>query len=118
MARTCSLLCSLGDITINWDSSNDAAVLPVIQKMIDSGVRFFILGKKSKRTQVVKVTQAADARKVVIPDASLQNLFAAGLLTVGSLLANESVETTGEVAKTAEQVAENDTIATQRAGGG
>lgn len=114
MARTSSLLCSLGDITIGWKAENDAAVLPVIQKMIDNGVVFFIM-RKTKQVPVEKITQAADARKVIIPDASLQSLFAGSLLTVTSLLMGE---TTGEIAKTAEQVAENDTIATNPIGGG
>jgi hypothetical protein len=114
MARTVSLLCSLGDITIGWDAANDAQVLPAIQKMLDNKVRFFIL-KKSKQVEVVKITQPADSRKIVIPDASLQGLFASGLLTLGSLLV---AETTGEVAHTAQEVADNDTIATQPVAGG
>jgi hypothetical protein len=114
MARTVSLLCSLGDITISWDAVNDAAVLPVIQKMIDNKVRFFIL-KKTKQMEVTKITQPADSRKIVIPDKSLQGLFASGLLTLGSLLV---AETTGEVARTPEEVMANDTIATQAVAGG
>jgi hypothetical protein len=114
MARTVALLCSLGDMTIGWDATNDAAILPIIQKMIDSGVRFFIVKKKEQRV-VTKLTQATDARKIVIPDASLQGLFASGLLTIGSILL---AETTGEIAETAGQVAENDTVAVNPAAGG
>jgi hypothetical protein len=114
MARTVSLLCSLGDMTIGWDAANDAAILPIIEKMINDRVRFFIIKKKDQHL-VEKVTQAADTRKIVIPDASLQGLFASGLLTVGSLLL---AETTGDVATTAEQVIENDTVAVRPAGGG
>jgi hypothetical protein len=116
MARTVSLLCSLGDLTVKWDAANDPTVLPIIQKMIDSGVRFFIL-KKSKQVEVSKITQPADARKIVIPDQSLQSPCASGLLTIGGLMLSTE-ETTGEVARTAEQVAENDTVATQPAVGG
>ena len=116
MARTVSLLCSLGDITIGWEAANDASVLPIIQKMLDGGVRFFIL-KKTKPMEVTKITQPADARKIVIPDESLQSLFASGLLTIGGLMLTTE-EATGEIARTVEQVAENDTIATQPAAGG
>jgi hypothetical protein len=116
MARTISLLCSLGDITIGWNATNDAAVLPVIQQMIDNGVRFFIVRKKDKQIAVTKVTQTADSRKVVIPDASLQTLFASGLLTIGSLLVAESIGP--EIARTAAEVADNDTVATQKVAGG
>lgn len=115
MARTISLLCSLGDFTLGWEPANDAAILPVIQKMIDNGVRFFIVKKKDKQVPVTKVTQAADSRKVTIPNESLQSLFAGGLLSIGSLL----IDTIGpEIARTAEQVAENDTVATQKVAGG
>jgi hypothetical protein len=114
MARTISLLCSLGDMTIAWQAENDATILPLLQQMIDKGVRFHIL-KKTKEIAVTKLTQAVDARKVVIPDESLQALFAQGLLAVGGLL---SMESTGEIAKTPEAVVENDTLAIQQVAGG
>lgn len=114
MARTFSLICSLGDLTIQWAAKNDAAILPVIQQMIDTGVRFHIV-RKTKEVQVKNISQAVDARKIVIPDASLQSLFASSLLTIGGLLVGE---TTGEIAETAEEVAAHDTIVTRPVGGG
>jgi hypothetical protein len=101
-------------MTIAWEAENDATMLPVIQQMIDNKVRFHVL-KKTKAIPVTKLTQASDARKVVIPDESLQALFAQGLLAVGSLL---SVQTTGEIAKTPEAVLENDTVAVRAVAGG
>ena len=115
MSRTFSVLCSLGDISLKWDPENDDKVLPIIQKLLDKQVRFFVLKKKDKLIPVEKVSQTADVRKVVIPDESLQDLFADGLLTIGGLLLGEP---TGEIAKTPQQVAENDTVAVQPAAGG
>lgn len=114
MARTIALLCSLGDITVSWEAKDDVTMAPIIQRLLDSKVRFHIL-RKRKTIMVEKATQAMDARKVILPDASLQQLFASGVLTVGALLMGE---TTGEIAKTAQDVLENDTVATQAPAGG
>jgi len=114
MARTIAFVCSLGDLTVGWDATNDADMIPIIQKMLDSKIRFHIT-RKRKKVEVEKLTQALDARKITLPDESLQRLKMAGLLMVGAFMMGES---TGEIAETAEQVIENDTVATQPAGGG
>jgi hypothetical protein len=114
MARTFSLLCATGDTTISWDPENDEKWLKIIQTMIDRKYRFFIL-RKSKKIEVTKVTQAADTRKVIIPDKTMESLFSDAVMTIGGLLMGE---TTGEIAKTPEQVIENDTLVTAPVAGG
>lgn len=115
MARTISLLCSRGDLTVSWQPENDAVMLPAIQKLIDLKVRFFVLKKRDKLVPVEKITHVADLRKVVIPDETLQGLFATAVLTVTGLLLGDA---TGEIAQTAQDVVDNDTLAVQPVAGG
>ena len=127
MARTSILsFGGYGDVTIHWESQNDDKVLPVIQSMIDRGVRFFVLSGKKKSMQRTEVTDPAatlSTRQIVIPDAELENLHQAGLITAGNVAvteeeADDDLDSTGEIADTPEQVAENDTVAVAPAAGG
>lgn len=113
-----------GDVAISWEEQNDSKVLPVIQGLLDKRVVFFILGKKkllgeAKKTQVTKINQAQKARHIIIPDEALEQLHSAGLITAGKVTIDSGdMDNTGEIARTAAQVAAHDTIATAPAQGG
>ena len=115
MARKMHLLNSLGHLTVTWEQQNDEALRPVIQTMLNRGFRFFIL-KEAAEVQVTTPDEITE-RRVIIPDDDLQQLCAAGLLSVGGEL-EEAAETTGEVARTVEAVEGNDTVVTPPARGG
>lgn len=114
MARTIVLPCALGDITIGWEPENDAEMLPILQAMLDAKTRFHII-RKRKITPVTKITQAADTRKIVIPNAILQKLWREGIIGVGVSHVAESI---GKIAKTPQEVIEQDTLATSPMAGG
>ena len=108
-----------GNVTIHWEPQNDDKVLPTIQKMIDSGVRFFILETNNAvpaSPVVTEINQVLATRKIVLPDTALEELHAAGLIvtTQGEIVSG----TTGEIAKTAKEVAGADTVAVKPVKGG
>lgn len=115
-----------GDVTIHWEPQNDDKVLPVIQSMIDRGVRFFVLSGKKKsvtRTEVADPAATLSTRQIVIPDVELENLHQAGLITAGDVAVegdedDDDLGSTGEIADTPQRVAENDTVAVAPAAGG
>lgn len=112
-----------GDVTVQWETQNNDTVLPNIQKMIDAGIRFFILGKKvpfveAPQIDVTDITQIGKKRTIVIPDESLEALHKLGLVTAGQVVLDSEVENTGTVAKTAEDVAANETVAVKPPSGG
>jgi hypothetical protein len=118
MSRTISLLCKYGDLTFGWDESDDATVLPILQSLLDAQVRFLIVRKK-KQHLVTKLTQAIDARNIVLPSEAWQRLIGSGLLALaGKLVGDTQVEVTSDLAKTPEQIAENDVYAVNPVGGG
>ena len=108
-----------GDITTHWESQNDDKVLPVIQQLIDSGVRFFIVEPASEApasTLVTSTDQVLANRTIVLPDAALEELHKAGLV----ITVQGAIEGTAgpHIAGTAEEVAAADTVAVQPAKGG
>jgi hypothetical protein len=109
------LMNSLGHLTVHWEEQNDEAIHPIIQKMLDSGYRFFIL-KDAAEVPITALSEITE-RRVIIPDDDLQQLCAAGLLEVGGEL-DETAETTGDVARTIEDVTEHDTVVSPPARGG
>jgi len=118
MARTMHLLNSLGHVTIHWEQQNDTTVLPVIQNMLDRGFKFFILSDQQEQVPATTIDEMAAARRVIISDEGLQQLQDSGVIQIGGIAIDETDETTGEQAKTAEEVAEHDTVVTQPARGG
>lgn len=118
MSRTIVLsFGGFGDVTASWQEENDAIILPEIQKLIDSGYLFFILEDSAQGAQVTSTEQATQVRSIVIPNETLEKLHQAGLLKVGGVALDE-VQNTGEIAKTAEQVAGADTVVVPPARGG
>jgi len=111
------LLNSLGHVTIHWDEQNDSTVLPVIQDMLDRGFKFFIL-EQEEHTPVTSIDDVASSRRVIISDDGLEQLRDAGLIQIGGIAIEDDAATTGEQAKTPEEVAEHDTVVTQPARGG
>jgi hypothetical protein len=118
MARTIVLsFGGHGDVTAKWDADNDAVILPEIQKLIDSGYLFFILEADQSDRPVTSIDDVSKVRNIVIPNATLEKLHQDGLLTVGGVVLGETTNT-GEIATTAEQVAEADTVVVPPAKGG
>lgn len=120
MSRICFLAFGkYGDVSIHWEPQNDDKVLPVIQNMIDRGVRFFVLNKKKRSdAPVSQVDHAVLARSIVIPDDELERLHQAGLIGAGSVVLDDEIDDTESVAGTAEEVAENETVAVPGPSGG
>jgi hypothetical protein len=117
MPRTMHMLNSQGHVTIHWEPQNDAQVLPVIERMLAQGYRFFILDENQAEVPVTSTAEVATERHIMLADESLQQLHDAGLIQVGGVTIEEHVETVG-VAATAEDVAAHDTVATKPARGG
>jgi hypothetical protein len=90
-------------------------MLPIIQQMIENKIRFHKVTSKGNIRAIERPSQAMKARKIILPDESLQRLAAAGMLMITALMIGD---TTGEIATTAQEVIDSDTVATQPARGG
>jgi len=111
-----------GDLTIEWDDANTAAMIEHIQAMMDRGITFFKLeeqGKTRKKTVAVPLGTTAEVsgNKVLIKDADIAQIVDAGLATIARYAGVGDIKTVG-TAKTAAEAAATDTIARQPAKGG
>jgi hypothetical protein len=105
MARTMHLMNSFGHVTIHWEATNDAMILPAIQWMLDHKFKFFILSEANE-IPLTSITELTD-RRIILPDESLQQLYELGVLQIGGVAIDDNAE-----------VLEHDTIVTQPAQGG
>jgi hypothetical protein len=112
------MLNSHGHVSIHWEEQNDVHILPVIEKMLAQGYKFFIVGDNNEQVAVTDTTEVATTRRITLSDDSLQQLYDAGLIQVGGITIEDDAETTGEQAKTPEAVAEHETVVTKPASGG
>lgn len=112
-----------GDVAVTWDEQNDDQVLPVIQDMLEKGVKFFILAQRMSgegRDQGMTLDDVKVGRHIILPNDGLEQLRLSGLVAAGKVevSGDSHVGNTGEIAKTAQEVVENDTVATPPASGG
>lgn len=113
-----TLLNMTGDVTISWDSGNDAEIRAFVEKKLKEGHSFFIIDKPNwlgrmlgKKPQQISVTDASVLkrsrnRQIVLNDDDAQDLLAGNKVSV----VNISCDNTGEEiravrrAKTADEV--------------
>jgi len=116
--KTMRVLNGSGDIVIGWENPDDEAVKAWIQKMMDDGIVFFVLNKQGK-PEVLRDIGAQDlaTRQVRIFDTELDKLAVdAKVKVMRGAGANDFAPT--HRAKTAADVAANDTVGFRRAQGG
>jgi len=124
-----------GDITITWDKQNEEAMLALIEQKRKEGYTFFILKPRfgglfgNKKVEVESIEQARQAGSVVANDALAKTVsmnlgdtavsaaVAAGHAEVVPLAKERSFQTAG-VARTAQEVVRNQTLATRPIVGG
>jgi hypothetical protein len=115
MARTMVFTCFLGDVTWGWEPKDDQYMLVWLQTLLDGKFKFHITKKNAKLREVTKVTQVADLRKVTFKDDEFLKLLVTGVLGTVPTRVGPS---TGEIARTPEEIIDNDTIVTQPVAGG
>lgn len=111
-----------GDLTIEWNEGTEAQRVEEIQRFMDQGVTFHKLeeqGKLRKKVVAVPITSASEgvSQKLLIKDPDIAKLVASNLGTIARFAGCENIKTVG-AARTAEEAAQNDTIATNAKVGG
>lgn len=135
-----------GDITISWDEQNRDAILALVEQKMKSGHRFFIIKPRAlgllgnKKVPLTQLDQAAKAGSIVVPDDVARDILnEAKEVPKRAKLDDDAVETvvasgkaqltvvqggkqtqyeTQGVAKKAEQVLQNQTVAVRPIVGG
>lgn len=127
-----------GDITISWDSSNEAAILALVEeKMKKENVTFFIIKPRflsflgKKKVRATSIAQIAEAGAAVVEDEDFHRMM--GRLKLhdtaleAAVAAGKAHLTKSDVpvdraairpARTAQEVVQNQTIAVRRVVGG
>lgn len=109
-----------GDLAIEWDLANHDQMVVEFQQLIDKGVTFFKLeeqGRVRKKLVAVPTTELPDNRKLLIKDPDLAKLFQSGLGSIARFETCMNLKTVG-AARTAEEAASTDTVATNAKVGG
>lgn len=108
-----------GDLKIEWDETNHANAVAMIQAKMDAGVSFFILDPSSKAknpTTIVQIakTDEATARKVFVKDRDIKSFIESGFGSIASFAGTiDMKEKVAIKAKVAEEAALTDTVAVQ-----
>jgi len=107
-----------GDRAISWDDADSEKMISYIQSKMDAGWMFFIVERGSiERWKPLKSAEDARATKsVVMVEPELAAAVETGVALV-SEAKGATIDTSGR-AKTAEEVAANDTVAVRPARGG
>lgn len=117
--RGLTLACSMGDLEISWDPSNDHKVRDMIQAKMDQGYRFFVMKPLLGDLLAIRrrVFSATDLKSnsVKIRDNDIAAMFSAGEV---SLFRTNEQESTGVALKTADEVVRNRTIGVPQFRGG
>lgn len=119
-SRHMIMLNLVGDVSLTWDADQDANMRVYIEKKMKEGYSFFILEKNwlgmSRKKKVVDINDIGANKKVWMDDEELENAFKSGKI---KLLKNTNNQyTTTRLAKTADEVVENPTVATRPMKGG
>lgn len=112
-----------GDLGIEWAADKVTAVAEVFQKLMDQGVRFFVVEKTGlvRKKTTVRVTASGDetaaAGRVVIPNEDIANVVNSGL---AGLVKFDGINDIKQIRKAVSGVdaATNDTVAINQPGGG
>lgn len=105
--RSLTLLNGTGHIEVSWEPENDEAMRLVIEKKMKEGVRFFIMKKPVfgiPRRAKLKSVNELETRTINFDDPDLEQMFAAGKITVARAQGNDSSDEAPTVAKTAQEV--------------
>lgn len=108
-----------GDLTLGWEDEDRALVLPMIEAKMKAGVTFFVVESESRQVRLQRIGQLGEGvNQVVIHDQDAHALLMEGVIgIVASADSHAPVKTTRR-ARTAEEVASNDTVAVRPARGG
>lgn len=115
--RAMTMLNSTGDTTLAWSEEADDEMEALIQKRMDAGCVFFIIDSRlGTRTKLKKATDAHKHRHLAVGDEDFAKLFGEGKVEAIKT-PNVPAKIKGK-AKTAKEVAKNETVGIQpRAGG-
>ncbi|RYD67051.1 MAG: hypothetical protein EOP83_03600 [Verrucomicrobiaceae bacterium] len=74
------ILNGMGDIEIAWEPENDAAMVEIIQRKINAGMRFFQVTGTGEGAKRVRVRDTADLaqKKIRVEDEDIEYLFEQG----------------------------------------
>jgi hypothetical protein len=105
-----------GDTAITWQEQNDAILLPAIEALMKRGYLF----SKLQEGAVIAVTSTSHlgGRTVTIPDETLAQMHADGVLAIGGVTLQDESGAQMELARTPEEVVAADTVVTPPMKGG
>lgn len=116
--RIMNIMNDAGHTSFGWDEADDEWVLPMIRQKMAQGYVFWIVRRNPLReVQLERVDDVRDVRHVIIRDQAARTLFEQGRIGIVADDDDDHVETVRR-ARTAEEVASNDTVAHRRLGGG
>jgi hypothetical protein len=120
--RSMTLLGQDGDLELTWDAESDSKVLPMIEKKMKEGYRFFILKPVlgdliHVRRKLVNIDEIK-TRNIKIKDHDIEALFTNGDVSLfRTQSTGKTIETAG-IASTPAQVVQNRTVGTKALQGG
>jgi hypothetical protein len=119
--RTFTFLSGDGDNVYGWDAADNPWVIPMIQKKLDEGFTFWIV--KQNQTRAVRLRRADDAREirsVTVKDPDARQLFEQGRIGIVArpVDGRDDEYRLERRARSAEEVADNDTVAHRPLRGG
>jgi hypothetical protein len=123
MTETCALtfLDETGDTTICWDEDTAATMVPIIERKMAEGYKFYIikpvpLTKMTRLGKAKNIAEVSKAGSVVIKDAELEQLFLGGKIatTRGT---NDNIDAVRK-ATSANDVATNQSVGVRAQRGG
>ncbi len=123
MRRALTMLCRQGDVTIYWDEAYDEKIIPIIEKKMKEGVSFFIIEPRPegvgppRKYLLENIEDARNQRALQIRDADFADFVrSADTSAVGATPSSEVKSV--RRAKTAKEVASNQTVGVEMPRGG
>ena len=120
--RSLTLLNSMGDIEIAWDSTKDEQMRDLIAKKMKEGVRFFILKPVPftdfYRKSQLKTMKDLKENRVKLGDEDLEKMFIAGDVTVHRTNNGGATIDTVRPAKDAKEASRSRTVGVRALQGG
>lgn len=120
--RSVSLLNEMGDTTLVWEPSADDTMIPAIQRLMDKGVRFFIVEPRAFGLLPAKKTQVTDAKEVIqhraltVLDEDLGKMLGDG--SISAVQSPQGPVTTVKASKDAKEVAKSHSVGVKPLKGG
>ena len=108
-----------GDVTVVWDEANREKIIELIREKMKQGYTFFAIApRKVKLTTENFDLKMAKAKKVIVPDDTLGELFKDNFAQIGALESSPHEHKAVSRVKTAEEVVKKQVVAVKRVVGG